>query len=65
MLFHTRHQSSATSLGAKILNWIAPKTKVGGVEFHNISRNIDVNKEKERVYPEVGDWLVSKVISET
>ena len=39
--------------------------KVGGVEFHNISRNIDVNKEKERVYPEVGDWLVSKVISET
>ena len=56
---------SATSSGAKILNWIAPKTKVGGVEFHNISRNIDVNKEKERLYPEVGDCLVSKVISET
>lgn len=42
-------------LGAKLLNSIAPKTKVGGVEFHNISRNIDVNKEKERLYPEYGD----------
>ena len=52
-------------LGAKILNWIAPKTKVGKVEFQNISRNIDVNKEKERLDPEFGDWLVSKNISET
>jgi len=52
-------------LGAKILNWIAPKTKVGGVEFDYISRNIDVNKEKERLYPEYGDWLVSKVIPVT
>ena len=47
------------------MNWIAPKTKVGGVEFDYISRNIDVNKEKERLYPEYGDWLVSKVIPVT
>ena len=37
--------------------------KVGGVDFDNISRNIDVNKEKERLSPEYGDWLVSKLLS--
>ena len=48
--------------GAKLLSAIAPKTKVGKIEFPFISRNIDVNKEKERLSPEYGDWLVSKVI---
>jgi len=42
-------------LGAKLLSAIAPKTKVGKVEFPFISRNIDVNKEKERLSPEYGD----------
>ena len=54
--------SLSLNSGAKLLSAIAPKTKVGKAEFHFISRNIDVNKEKERLSPEYGDWLVSKVI---
>ena len=58
----TSYKTSAYPSGAKLLSAIAPKTKVGKVEFPFISRNIDVNKEKERLSPEYGDWLVSKVI---
>ena len=58
----TSYKTSAYPSGAKLLSAIAPKTKVAKVEFHFISRNIDVNKEKERLSPEYGDWLVSKVI---
>lgn len=42
-------------LGAKILNWIMPSIKVGGLEFWSISRKTSVCDKKEEIYPLYGD----------
>ena len=46
-------------LGAKILNWIMPSIKVGGLEFWSISRKKSVCDNKEQIYPLYGDVAMS------
>lgn len=42
--------------GAKLLNWIAPTTKVCSiVQFEYISRNNAFNEKKKKLYPDYGD----------
>ena len=42
-------------LGAKLLNWISPTTKVASIQFENISRNHEANEKKKKLFAEYGD----------